>query len=104
MGHPHPDPKLGLYHAGVPLSARYHAGCCDAGDMLYPDTVKNTDGFDPGQSNHVLLAYSYISTGDDHVAIKARGKMPSYALSFLHNHFGYGHGMSIGSDIESGVH
>ncbi|MDD0929585.1 polygalacturonase [Xylella fastidiosa] len=69
-----------------------------------PDTVKNTDGFDPGQSNHVLLAYSYISTGDDHVAIKARGKMPSYALSFLHNHFGYGHGMSIGSDIESGVH
>src|SRR4051794_8966079 len=34
-----------------------------------PDTVKNTDGFDPGQSSDVLLAYSWISDGDDHVAI-----------------------------------
>ncbi|WP_230987079.1 glycoside hydrolase family 28 protein [Allorhizobium terrae] len=68
-----------------------------------PDTVKNTDGFDPGQSSRVLLAYSYISTGDDHVAIKAGGKKPSTQMTFAHNHFYYGHGLSIGSETNSGV-
>ncbi|MRT32624.1 hypothetical protein FGX01_01720, partial [Xylella fastidiosa subsp. multiplex] len=26
-----------------------------------PDTVKTTDGFAPAQSNHVLLAYPYLT-------------------------------------------
>lgn len=68
-----------------------------------PDTVKNTDGFDPGQSSRVLLAYSYISTGDDHVAVKAGVKKPSTQMTFAHNHFYYGHGLSIGSETNSGV-
>ncbi|MEJ8795031.1 glycoside hydrolase family 28 protein [Trinickia caryophylli] len=68
-----------------------------------PDTVKNTDGFDPGQSSNVLLAYSYISTGDDHVAVKASKAPVSQNLVFAHNHFYYGHGMSIGSETNSGV-
>ncbi|MGV2106661.1 glycoside hydrolase family 28 protein, partial [Agrobacterium vitis] len=68
-----------------------------------PDTVKNTDGFDPGQSSKVVLAYSAISTGDDHVAIKAGGDKPSTRMTFAHNRFYYGHGMSIGSETNSGV-
>ena len=68
-----------------------------------PDTVKNTDGFDPGQSSNVLLAYSYISTGDDDVAVKASKAPASNNLTFAHNHFYYGHGMSIGSETNSGV-
>lgn len=68
-----------------------------------PDTAKNTDGFDPGQSSNVLLAYSYISTGDDHVAIKASRLPGSNNLTFAHNHFYYGHGMSIGSETNGGV-
>ncbi|MFP4897600.1 glycosyl hydrolase family 28 protein, partial [Paraburkholderia sp. EG304] len=68
-----------------------------------PDTVKNTDGFDPAQSRNVLLAYSYISTGDDHVAIKARASPGSKNLMFAHNHFYYGHGMSIGSETNAGI-
>lgn len=68
-----------------------------------PDTVKNTDGFDPGQSTKVLLAYSAISTGDDHVAIKAGGDKPSTRMTFAHNRFYYGHGLSIGSETNSGV-
>jgi polygalacturonase len=68
-----------------------------------PETVKNTDGFDPAQSTHVLLANSYISTGDDHVAVKAHGNRPSTALAFVHNHFYYGHGMSIGSETDGGL-
>ncbi|MDI7776488.1 glycosyl hydrolase family 28 protein [Asticcacaulis sp. EMRT-3] len=69
-----------------------------------PETVKNTDGFDPGQSDHVLLAYSYISTGDDNVAIKAHGDAPASLITIAHNHFYYGHGMSLGSETDSGDH
>ena len=68
-----------------------------------PDTVKNTDGFDPGESSHVLLAYSYISTGDDHVAVKAGSGSGSHHLMFAHNHLYYGHGLSIGSETNTGV-
>ncbi|MDB0567630.1 glycoside hydrolase family 28 protein [Ralstonia solanacearum] len=67
-----------------------------------PETVKNTDGFDPGQSTNVVLAYSYISTGDDHVAVKASSG-PTRNLLFAHNHFYYGHGLSIGSETNTGV-
>ena len=67
-----------------------------------PETVKNTDGFDPGQSTNVLLAYSYISTGDDHVAVKASSGAVKN-LTFAHNHFYYGHGLSIGSETNAGV-
>ncbi|WP_045737890.1 glycoside hydrolase family 28 protein [Xanthomonas sp. MUS 060] len=72
-----------------------------------PGNVKNTDGFDPGQSKNVLLAYSYISTGDDHVAIKAHAtgtsSIPSTYMAFVNNHFYYGHGMSLGSETDSGI-
>ncbi|WP_045761885.1 glycoside hydrolase family 28 protein [Xanthomonas albilineans] len=72
-----------------------------------PENVKNTDGFDPGQSKNVLLAYSYISTGDDHVAIKAHAtdssSIPSTYMAFVNNHFYYGHGMSLGSETDSGM-
>lgn len=69
-----------------------------------PETVKNTDGFDPGQSDHVLLAYSYISTGDDNVAIKAHGSPAASLTTIAHNHFYFGHGMSLGSETDSGDH
>jgi polygalacturonase len=69
-----------------------------------PDTVKNTDGFDPQRSSNVLLAYSYISVGDDAVAVKAHSATrPLTNLAFLHNHLYYGHGMSIGSETDAGV-
>lgn len=68
-----------------------------------PETVKNTDGFDPGLSKKVLLAYSYISTGDDHVAVKSSGSGTSQYLNFAHNHLYYGHGLSIGSETDAGV-
>ncbi|MGZ3304728.1 MAG: glycoside hydrolase family 28 protein [Asticcacaulis sp.] len=73
-----------------------------------PDTVKNTDGFDPGGSSNVLLAYSWISTGDDNVAIKAgnggfaNGPRGMHNVTIAHNFFYYGHGMSLGSETDSG--
>jgi polygalacturonase len=68
-----------------------------------PETVKNTDGFDPGESSHVVLAYSYISTGDDHVAVKAGSGNGSQHLLFANDHLYYGHGLSIGSETNTGV-
>lgn len=71
-----------------------------------PELVKNTDGIDPGRSKNVTLAYSYITTGDDNVAIKSGGKTGGpHTVNHLyaHNHFYYGHGMSIGSETEAGV-
>jgi polygalacturonase len=70
-----------------------------------PDTVKNTDGFDPGNTTSVVMAYSWVSVGDDDVAIKAGGTtgIASADLTFSHNHFYYGHGMSIWSETNCGV-
>ena len=68
-----------------------------------PDTIKNTDGFDPSNASHVLLAYSWISDGDDDVAIKAGGKILSHDQTYAHNHFYFGHGMSLGSETNGGA-
>lgn len=73
---------------------------------FFPEVVKNTDGVDPGTSTNVTLAYSFISTGDDNVAIKSgEGKRNPGTLNHLyaHNYFYYGHGMSIGSETNAGV-
>jgi polygalacturonase len=64
--------------------------------------TKNTDGIDPGGSSNVVIAYSYISTGDDNVAIGA-SNAPSSNVIIAHNHFYKGHGMSIGSFTNHGV-
>ena len=71
--------------------------------ILTPGTARNTDGIDPGSSTNVTIAYSYIHTGDDDVAIKSGGTAPASHISVLHNHFYTGHGMSIGSGTSGGV-
>jgi polygalacturonase len=68
-----------------------------------PHDARNTDGIDPGASRNVTIAYSYIRTGDDNVAIKAGNSGPTENVSILHNHFYSGHGMSIGSETNGGV-
>lgn len=67
-----------------------------------PASARNTDGFDPMGSTNVTLTHSTISTGDDNVAIKAGNRGTSH-ISVLDNHFGAGHGMSIGSEVNKGV-
>jgi polygalacturonase len=65
-------------------------------------TAKNTDGIDPVGSTNVVIAHSYISTGDDNVAIGA-GDAAASNIIIAHNHFYKGHGMSIGSLTTHGV-
>ena len=63
--------------------------------------ARNTDGVDPGGSKNITITHSFIRTGDDNIAIK--GGEPVTNMTVAHNHFYYGHGMSIGSETQGGV-
>ncbi len=63
-----------------------------------PVDARNTDGIDPGTSENITIAHSWIDNGDDNVAIKQGVKH----MSVLDNHFYNGHGMSIGSETTLG--
>jgi polygalacturonase len=59
---------------------------------------RNTDGIDPGSSTNITIAHSWIDNGDDNIAIKTGVTH----MSVLDNHFYSGHGMSIGSETNTG--
>lgn len=67
-------------------------------------TPYNTDGIDPISSTFVSITNSHITDGDDNVAITAASKGPSHDITIQNNHFGPGHGVSIGSGTNSGVY
>ena len=68
-----------------------------------PKTARNTDGVDPGNgSKNITVTHSFIRAGDDNIAIKG-GKGGLSNMTVSHNHFYYGHGMSIGSETYGGV-
>src|SRR6185369_9701757 len=68
-----------------------------------PPSSPNTDGVDPSASTNGVIAYSKITTGDDNVALKGSGPPVIDNVIIAHNHFGRGHGMSIGSETYGGV-
>ncbi|WP_038937448.1 glycoside hydrolase family 28 protein, partial [Bradyrhizobium japonicum] len=68
-----------------------------------PANIRNTDGIDAGASQDVTITHSFIRTGDDNVAIKSGNNGPTRYVSIIDNCFGWGHGMSIGSEVSSGV-
>ena len=68
-----------------------------------PADSPNTDGVDPSRAKNGVIAYSKISTGDDNIAVKGGGPGLVDGLLVAHNHFGEGHGMSIGSETNGGV-
>jgi polygalacturonase len=71
--------------------------------IITDPTSPNTDGIDPAGSTNGVIAYCNISTGDDNIAIKGAGPLVVNNLIIAHNHFGKGHGMSIGSETNVGV-
>jgi polygalacturonase len=84
-------------------------------------TSTSTIAFD-GYLKNVAFAYNFISTGDDDLVLKGSNN-PSpvgsglfgvdgnrdarsdrkYGIMFAHNHFYWGHGISIGSETNAGV-
>jgi hypothetical protein len=72
------------------------------GTALSAAKARNTDGVDPGETAiNGYIVCSDISDGDDQIAIK--GGTTVNHLTIAHNHFGAGHGMSIGSETNGGV-
>lgn len=64
---------------------------------------RNTDGIDPGDgAKNVTITDCYIRDGDDNVAIKG-GEGGATNMTISHDHFYWGHGMSIGSETNGGV-
>jgi polygalacturonase len=65
--------------------------------------ARNTDGIDPGDgARDVTITHGFIRTGDDNVAIKG-GAGGATNMTISHDHFYWGHGMSIGSETNGGV-
>lgn len=109
-------PTLAYATSGYSSSASLSTTSLPTAPSQYytPDQVKNTDGIDPGGSSNVTIAYSYISNGDDNIAVTAsnsnscvttavNGYCPSTTTKIAHNYFYYGHGMSVGSGTAGGV-
>ncbi len=72
------------------------------GTALTALKAQNTDGIDPGEyATNGYIVCSKISDGDDQIAIKGGTSVTN--LTIAHNHFGAGHGMSIGSETNGGV-
>jgi polygalacturonase/sugar lactone lactonase YvrE len=70
-----------------------------------PTSSRNTDGIDPDQAQNFTITRSWISDGDDNVAVGASGSASSASvnMSITNNHFFAGHGESIGSYTSAGV-
>lgn len=69
------------------------------GLLQTPHDSRNSDGVDPGTTDIAtcgVIACNTITTGDDQIAIKGGHLVED--LIIAHNHFGTGHGMSIGSE------
>eukprot|EP01102_Stenamoeba_stenopodia_P008700 TRINITY_DN2528_c0_g1_i1.p1 TRINITY_DN2528_c0_g1~~TRINITY_DN2528_c0_g1_i1.p1 ORF type:complete len:328 (-),score=75.42 TRINITY_DN2528_c0_g1_i1:574-1521(-) len=75
--------------------------------IVNPNDAPNTDGVDPDSSTNVLITNSYISCGDDCIAVKSGLNQfgidyahPSINVTIANNRFGYGMGLSIGSGLK----
>jgi polygalacturonase len=69
------------------------------GLLMTPLFSRNSDAIDPGSYGRCecgILACNTISTGDDHIVLKGGHHVSEVTIA--HNHFGTGHGMSIGSE------
>jgi polygalacturonase len=67
-----------------------------------PRSTRNTDGIDPAQSRNITITQSFIRTGEDNIAIRA-GEAPTTNITVAHNHFYWGHGLTIGGETIGGV-
>jgi hypothetical protein len=72
--------------------------------IVTPTTSRNTDGIDPGNMINGTITRSWISDGDDDVAVGGAGTTaPARNISVTNNHLFAGHGQSIGSYTGAGV-
>ena len=99
-----------LYKITLKNSPNFHVslGTCTNATIwgvkiVTPYDARNTDGIDPGYSSNVTIRDSFISVGDDNVAIGGNNPPGASNISVVNNWFGNGHGASIGSYTQAGV-
>ncbi|HKF47480.1 MAG TPA: Ig-like domain repeat protein [Terracidiphilus sp.] len=72
--------------------------------IVTPTSSRNTDGIDPGNATNFTITRSWISDGDDNVAVGGAGTTsPASNISVTNNRFFAGHGESIGSFTQAGI-
>jgi polygalacturonase len=75
--------------------------------IVTPTYTRNTDGVDPDQAQNFTVTRSWISDGDDDIAIGGSGtpggSSEAKNISITNNRFFAGHGESIGSFTDAGV-
>jgi polygalacturonase len=73
--------------------------------IISPNNISNTDGIDPtNNSSDVTITDSFISNGDDNVAISSTSQgnpMSNVSITNLHTYSGFG--ISIGSRTQGGI-
>ncbi|MBS2021564.1 MAG: Ig-like domain repeat protein [Deltaproteobacteria bacterium] len=68
--------------------------------VITPYTARNSDGIDPGGSD-ITITRSWLSDGDDEVAVSASAASSYITLSNLQTYSG--HGISVGSYTQGGL-
>jgi polygalacturonase len=105
--HAHSD-NFTLYKTTLQNSTKFHLYALSNGLTVWGAKIStsgagtNTDGIDPSASSNITIRDSYISDGDDHIALKA-GFGPVTNVTIAHNHLYYGHGLSMGSETNGGI-
>jgi hypothetical protein len=70
--------------------------------VIAPPDSPNTDGIDPSSSQNITITNSYISDGDDMIAMKAgNGHVANVTID--NDHMYSGHGITIGSETNAGL-
>jgi polygalacturonase len=100
------SPYFNVHWAGEDTSATMTTGLTVWGvKIIEPYAIHNTDGVDPvNNASDVTITNSFISTGDDHIAVSSTvpGK-PVTNVSITNVHTYSGHGISIGSWTQGGI-
>ncbi len=104
--------NITLYKITIRNAPKFHVSTTGAASnftawdikIVTPTNARNTDGIDPGNAHNFTITRSWISDGDDNVAVGAAGTTASAAnISVTNNRFFAGHGESIGSYTGAGV-
>ena len=103
--------NITLYKITIRNSPLFHVSTTGAASnftawdikIVTPTSSRNTDGIDPGNAQNFTITRSWISDGDDNIAVGAANTTPAANISVTNNHFFAGHGESIGSFTQAGV-
>jgi sugar lactone lactonase YvrE len=103
--------NITLYKITIRNSPLFHVSTTGAASnftawdikIVTPTSSRNTDGIDPGNAQNFTITRSWISDGDDNIAVGAANTTPATNISVTNNHFFAGHGESIGSFTQAGV-